>query len=464
MKSRHFFFLLAAGLCVTPLTAAQAQNLDVKGTITGEGTASFWQNVGIGTSNPGNKLTLFTSGDNDGLVLFGNGSRETRLMTNLGNGSYNPITLSGDRGLFYSADASKGAGGFVVAPWATGMWGIRLDAVGNVMIGTNVVNNIHANSGYPWNGTSLTVAGDLRAFQLRDDEEPYYLDLNVNGLIKNLTADGNVNVDGAVGIGTRAPASGFKLDVSGDVRVTGSVFANIMQPNLLRATNVQSGAISTSGLITASGGITASGTITANGPITARGPITANGFVGIGTSSPRFPIDIRSYGMLPSSVPYGYLAQTGHGHLGSFAQNLMVSLWADQRILTGAEIDVLSDAREKNVMGIIDPKWAAEQVQRLQPKTFTWKSGHEPGTKLGFIAQEVDQVVPEAVTKFAARGYDDLHVLNYDALYTINVAATKHLLGIVAEQGAAIERQQAAIAKQQAEIDQLKAGLGPVSH
>jgi len=95
-------------------------------------------NVGIGTPTPGKKLTLSTAAINDGLAIEGANSRNVALYTNLGLHSFNDITALNDRGIIYSGDAVNAPdGGFVIAPWATGPSGLRLDTNGNVGIGTN---------------------------------------------------------------------------------------------------------------------------------------------------------------------------------------------------------------------------------------------------------------------------------------------------------------------------------------
>src|SRR5947209_3214084 len=48
---------VTAGMLAVGLTA-WAQNIDVKGTTTGEGNAYFYSSVGIGTTTPGYKLDI----------------------------------------------------------------------------------------------------------------------------------------------------------------------------------------------------------------------------------------------------------------------------------------------------------------------------------------------------------------------------------------------------------------------
>lgn len=109
-------------------------------------------NSGFGVANPFNKIHIDTTVANDGIYLNGNSSLWTSLRTNLGAGAYNSITNANDRGIIYggASDGSPG-GGFVIAPWATGPSGLRINENGNVGIGiTNPA-------------TKLDVAGTIKS-------------------------------------------------------------------------------------------------------------------------------------------------------------------------------------------------------------------------------------------------------------------------------------------------------------
>jgi len=94
-------------------------------------------NVGIGMTAPTSRLSLSSTATNDGIQLLGNGGTWLYIFENTSVSAYNNITLAGDRGLYYgSGTIGSPGGGLVLAPWASGTSGMRLDQNGNVGIET----------------------------------------------------------------------------------------------------------------------------------------------------------------------------------------------------------------------------------------------------------------------------------------------------------------------------------------
>jgi hypothetical protein len=96
-------------------------------------------NIGIGTTTPGNKLEIQTVNTLDGFKVSTSGGTFVRLHPNtLTATAYNGITAAGDAGLIFGGPFSNNVNfGFVIAPWASAMSGIRIDKNGNVGINTN---------------------------------------------------------------------------------------------------------------------------------------------------------------------------------------------------------------------------------------------------------------------------------------------------------------------------------------
>ncbi len=139
------------------------------------------------------------------------------------------------------------------------------------------------------------------------------------------------------------------------------------------------------------------------------------GRVGIGTTNPSDTLSVN-----------GTASKTGGGSWATF-----------------------SDERLKNINGRFTPGLAA--VMRLQPVRYRYKAGNAldikaDGEYVGFSAQAVEKVIPEAVTK-NEQGY---RMVNNDPIMWA-------MLNAVKEQEVLIEKQNALNKKQGSEIEALKA-------
>lgn len=96
----------------------------------------------------------------------------------------------------------------------------------------------------------------------------------------------------------------------------------------------------------------------------------------------------------------------------------------------------LSDERLKeNIYGIQD---ALEVVSELQPKIYTWNQEVNPkapqGTHIGFIAQDVQEVLPVVVERIGDVGsVKEVDAVRYNDITALNTQAIKELLDIVEE-------------------------------
>ena len=211
--------------------------------------------VGINTTNPGGILQVNTSTQGvDGIIIIGpNTSSQNGQMTirpNNGQGNNNGITQAGDSGIIYSSNAGIGTGNLVIAPWFSGVSGIRMNGSGNVGIATtNATAALHVYSSSStanltqWNGGTsdpsfITIAksGTTGAtlgtpqFSLGMDYSTTYVDLTAIKFARDSNAGGNmqfftgsaangaermrIDSSGSVGIGTNSSAA--RLTVRGD--------------------------------------------------------------------------------------------------------------------------------------------------------------------------------------------------------------------------------------------------------
>lgn len=126
--------------------------------------------------------------------------------------------------------------------------------------------------------------------------------------------------------------------------------------------------------------------------------VTAKG-IGIFTNSPLFPLDVMSVGSGAFSVVNYYLAVSGV--FGGYSNTyLSVSIHASGTIWAEQVVIVSSDERiKKNISSSTD---SLEIVNKLNLRSFEYidvRARLERPVKHGLIAQELEKVYPEAVTK-----------------------------------------------------------------
>ena len=146
--------------------------------------------------------------------------------------------------------------------------------------------------------------------------------------------------------------------------------------------------------------------------------VSGSGYVGIGTTSPAYPLDVES--SVSTSVSYfEYYNNATSGYFSGTYSAVPVSIYAGGRIVTATEVDVTSDRRIKD---IVDTSTSASDLIRLgQIKVTDFrykdKAVHGDDTKKGFIAQQVESVYPEAVSRttgFLPDIYASSEVVKFD--------------------------------------------------
>lgn len=134
----------------------------------------------------------------------------------------------------------------------------------------------------------------------------------------------------------------------------------------------------------------------------------ADNSIGIRTNNPQFPLEIN--GSSNQNYSYGYLNSTAHTGTASGANDY--SMKASHRILA-TEFNAYSDARHKKVLSLADNKQDLALLSELKVTHYqyidTISKSNLP--KYGFIAQEVEKVLPEAVTKIGTEYIPDMFCL-----------------------------------------------------
>lgn len=150
------------------------------------------------------------------------------------------------------------------------------------------------------------------------------------------------------------------------------------------------------------------------------------GYVGIGTTAPAYPLDVATYTSTTISS-YGYITYTGTTGYISGSAAVPISIKTGARLLVGGEVDILSDERLKNIEFTLDSKLALKLVDRLNPISFKWKKNPDGPSTIGFSAQEVEKVIPNAVTAMKTDKFPDERNLDYNQILSVAVGAIKEL-------------------------------------
>lgn len=156
--------------------------------------------------------------------------------------------------------------------------------------------------------------------------------------------------------------------------------------------------------------------------------ISKDGRIGVNTTSPSAPLDVRGFANVFRSFTYyapgSYVPPfVGRdiGNIGQASGTVDYSILADRRI-GASEFNAYSDARIKDVVGRSESAQDLATINKLKVTDYypIDKIGDGPTLKKGFIAQEVEAVIPEAVGK-SRRFIPDIYVL--PASFEFNSAA-----------------------------------------
>ena len=123
----------------------------------------------------------------------------------------------------------------------------------------------------------------------------------------------------------------------------------------------------------------------------------SNNRVGIGTGSPGFPLHVTNTANCNSTYRYFDSNTTG---LGLVTTTLGFGIYCDGRILSTLGFFANSDMRMKKHLLDISDGEALQQLRRIEPTSYEYIDTIEKGSNrvYGFIAQQIKDVLPHAVT------------------------------------------------------------------
>jgi len=227
-------------------------------------------------------------------------------------------------------------------------------------------------------------------------------------LMDNTTEVFTVLDGGNVGIGTTSPNEA--LEVNGDIQMTAGPNRYIKFPSTTQSLFIGEGSTGPYSIA-----LNSHSTISFRTNNSVRMKVDSSGYVGIGESTPTHLL-----------------------HVAGVARSTQAN-WATS-----------SDERVKE--NIADMTGSLARLQQLRPVSFNYidayKQNNEAleGKRMGFIAQEVKEVMPEMVSTttetFGDTTIDDFHVLDSSNLIPMLVQAVQEQQNQVDEQKQLIEEQQ----------------------
>jgi hypothetical protein len=375
-------------------------------------------NVGIGTSSPD-----FPSGG--GLVVYNNGLPRIELRNSTtGSASTDGagMVVSGQDFVLYNRESTG-----IIAFNTSATERLRIDSSGNVGIGTSspiskLTIAAAGEAGTRYLGNGLTSAG----FFVGYNGAAYVYNDSNTAMIFGTNATERLRIDssGNVGIGTSSPNS--KLQVNGRIFANGSLTSNSGDTDFnaggSRAFLDWSGSLARIGTLTG-GGAGGDCTFFVNNAERAR--IDSSGNLLVGTTSAAQTtngIKLLSTGrVLGTSGSDSVFYRTADDAILQFRNNNGGTNTLKSYIGNTGTLVISSDQRFKKDIVDIDP--ALEKIIQLRPVKFHWLSQAEADPKtMGFIAQEVEQIIPEMVTE-----KEDFKALDTHSLFPLLVKAIQEL-------------------------------------
>ena len=126
--------------------------------------------------------------------------------------------------------------------------------------------------------------------------------------------------------------------------------------------------------------------------------ISSNGNIGIGTNNPSFRFEVAAFANTSFSIQAGILGNTGATTYGGPFSDISIKIngggWFTNIVISS------SDSRIKDNIQDINDDTALQSILSIEPKTYKYIDKLERGDKMvyGFIAQQIREVIPEAIS------------------------------------------------------------------
>ena len=176
--------------------------------------------------------------------------------------------------------------------------------------------------------------------------------------------------------------------------------------------------------------------------------VTRESYVGIGDVDPESDLHIVHSNGGDSGIRIENTSSEKHWriHAGSTNNGNKLALFFDGGVSPVGTFDpngtyaALSDKRTKNSISSIS--YGLATVLKLKPVSYHFNHIQRDMKSIGFIAQEVEKIIPEAVSYNEA---NDQYQLFYDSFTPVAIKAIQELHQVVEEKSATIKNQQTLI-------------------
>jgi len=413
----------------------------------GGGTARAF----INRNGVGNQATLmFSTG-----VVVTNGTAWAGVcdysmgMTNDGTGNFyigaGDLFSSGNRALTIASNKNIGIGTSNPFAGATTLTGLAIsDRGGLFKLAVNDVIYTSNNLYYDGANWKRIVTGGGTFMQLENvDGGTFSISSAATGSAGSnatITERMRITSGGNVGIGTNSPSTTAAA-------TTLEVYNGSNTNTEIRLTNSHSGQGSSAGfsLISDNNSIAyvfnrSNAAMIFGTNNTERMRITSGGYVGINTQSPRGYFNVKNgSGELVLSQGNGRDIQAifngSQGNMDLSCNNLYISYLGTGTVYSNGGVLTNTNPSDANLKeNITDLTFGLNEILQLRPVSYDWKNNvANQSTQYGFIAQEVQKVLPQLVTEFDSYEDEKREVsikrlgLDKDAIFVSLVKAIQEL-------------------------------------